>query len=46
MGIIMDENNPNVKDEKVIDSKFNCSIVAKMVKGVKLLLKMTRISYT
>jgi hypothetical protein len=27
MGIIMDENNPSVKDEEVIDSKCNCSIV-------------------
>ncbi len=31
MGIIMDEKNPSVKDEKIIDSKCNCSIVAKMV---------------
>jgi hypothetical protein len=37
MAIIMDEKNPSVKDEKVIDSKCNCSIVAKVVKGVKLL---------
>jgi hypothetical protein len=37
MGIIMDEKNPSVKDDEVIDSKCNCRIVAKMVKGVKSL---------
>jgi hypothetical protein len=35
MGMIMDENNFKMQDEKVISCKCSCSIVAKMVKGVK-----------
>ncbi len=39
MDMIMDENNPKVQDEKVINCKFNCNIVARMVKGEKYFLK-------
>jgi hypothetical protein len=35
MGMIMDENNLKIKNEKIISCKCSCSIVAQMVKGAK-----------
>jgi hypothetical protein len=35
MGMIMDEKNLKLWDEKVINHKYSCSIVAKIVKGAK-----------
>jgi len=43
MGMIMDENNPKMKDEKVISCKCSCNIIARMVKGAKIVAKMTKV---
>ncbi len=35
MGMIMDEKNLRMYNEEVISCKCNCSIVARLIKGVK-----------
>ncbi len=43
MCIIMDENNPKVQDEKIINHKCNCIIIARLVKGAKQFQRLLKL---